>query len=269
MKIAELIPPARLAKGMWWGRAWSLVSGCTRVSEGCDNCWLRAQQNRYRPQEKGCVTIHEARLTLPLRVKKPTVWAVWSDLFHPAVTEEFCESAFDYMGQAKQHIFLVLTKRPERIDDFPWLDYGANLRSNVWLGTTAENQARLDERLPHLLKWPGKKFLSLEPLLGDIDLARRGLALRLDSMSSWQKMDYENSIDWVIAGCEKIGGRPGRLANSEWYCSLRDQCQAAGVPFFLKQAEEVSLDYATRKARGKIIKVPFLDGRQWLQTPEV
>lgn len=121
---------------MYWGRAWSLVSGCTHVSPGCDNCWsakethMRANNPNEKVKarnegltEKGCfnghIRLNHEFLDLPLRVKKPTIWAVWNDMFHEDVPEKFIIDAFSVMAETSHHTFMVLTKRPERMKEIP------------------------------------------------------------------------------------------------------------------------------------------------------
>lgn len=241
-----------LKKVKYWDKAWQLVDGCSHVSAGCDNCWSAPMTHRFKrglTDDKGNFTgeiiIRESRLDLPLKTKKPTVWAVWNDLFHERVPIEFIADAFDVMAVCRgekiittdgyktysKHTFLILTKRPERI--YPVLfgsegGYylgGGDYIDNVWLGTSVENQEMADERIPELLKGAGefKKFLSIEPLLGEINLHQYFWA------ASGAKT---NAIHQVVCGGET--GRNARPCHPDWVRSLRDQCQEAGVPFFFK-----------------------------------
>ncbi|MDD4986681.1 MAG: DUF5131 family protein, partial [Dehalococcoidales bacterium] len=111
-----MLTEKEISVGRWWNRAWSLVEGCTPVSEGCRNCWLRAMDRRFH--RGGQVRFREDRLELPLKVKRPTVWAIWSDLFHEKVSNHELDRAFAMMGKCEQHTFMLLTKRPERMVDY-------------------------------------------------------------------------------------------------------------------------------------------------------
>lgn len=248
--------PARIAKGLYWDRAWSLVGGCSYVSEGCLNCWscsetrMRSKQANPKIQARyvgltdengkwnGLIRLHTEDLDLPLRVKKPTVWAVWNDLFHEDVPFEFIAKIFGTMHSTKQHVFLVLTKRPERMAEFiiwyreNWLGSFANAwpreYSHVWLGVTAENQPMFDKRVPILLSIPAAiHWVSYEPVLGPLFVP-----------AQW--IDYGRygqygmpTIKWFVCGGES--GPKARPMHPDWVRSLRDQCQAAGVKFFFKQ----------------------------------
>lgn len=254
--------PERIAKGLYWDRAWSLVRGCTKVSEGCRHCWAERESHMrtFNPNEKvkaqysgltdgdgrfnGQIRLMENNLDLPLRVKKPTIWAVWNDLFHEDVPELFVLQAFAVMAETPQHTYLILTKRPERMKDVltsptvandVWVmtSTGLNERKplwplpNVFLGVTAENQEQADIRIPLLIKTPAAvKFISVEPMLGPIDVS-------IYFYSGWTEPPYDDIINLVICGGES--GPGARPMHPDWVRSLRDQCQAAGVRFFFKQ----------------------------------
>jgi protein gp37 len=216
--------------GKYWDRAWSIIENCTPVSEACDHCWLMSMNKRFRPNASTAVRVREDRLELPLEVRKTTVWAIWSDLFHESVPNAFIERAMNIMHNTLQHTFLVLTKRPQRMSDFflGTSGAGANFEyPNIWFGTTVENQAAADERIPLLLTVPGKRFLSVEPMLGLISL------LRWLPIESCSPSKQGVGIGLVICGGES--GPGARPMHPEWVRSLRDQCHAAGVPFFFKQ----------------------------------
>lgn len=201
--ITDMIDPKRLAKGMWWDKVWSLV----------DSKWGHAHTR-------------EDRLTIPLKRRKPTVFAIWSDLFHEDVPTDFIWRVFEIIQQCPQHLFLVLTKRPEEMAVFTSVYFGPGEDSprgripffNLWLGVSAEDQATLDERVPHLLRCPAAiRFLSCEPLLGPVDA--------LDVRFGYP--------DWIIIGGES--GPGARPCNVEWIRDLLAQAKAAGVPAFVKQ----------------------------------
>jgi protein gp37 len=316
----------------WTDRTWNPVTGCDRVSPGCDNCYaltlakrLKAMegkriqlgkldpgqakyQNDGDPRTSGPgfkVTTHEDALTEPLRHHAPTKWFVPSmgDLFHAQVPDEFIARVFIVMALAGQHTFQIPTKRPKRMRDLlsspRWRDllqeadgwacrldlpipagkflkvrawiYGSGdwrdpvtPLSNVWLGTSVENQKYASIRVPLLIarRLPATvRFLSCEPLLGPVDLSRwmttghtdwqcsgclrfftgphRLVCPNCDRVGYWTGSHAGNGrpngqpIGWVIAGGES--GRGARPMHLDWARQLRDQCAAAGVPFHFKQ----------------------------------
>jgi len=233
----------------WTEATWNPTTGCTKISPGCAHCYaermaIRLQamgQERYRNAFE--LTLQEDIISLPLRWKKPRLIFVnsMSDLFHKAVPTEFIERCFAVMQQAEQHVFQVLTKRPERVayiaNKLPW-------SSNIWMGTSVEN-GRYSDRIKVLRTVPAAvRFLSVEPLLGPIeDLPLEG-------------------IHWVIAGGESgPGARPMQL---EWVRQIRDQCVKSKVPFFFKQwgAFDQHGIRRSKSANGR-----ELDGVLWNQMP--
>lgn len=233
-----------VSKGQWWDKAWSLVDGCTPVSEACDNCWLMAIKDRFGSRYDNPMFCRD-RLDVPLKRKKPTAFAIWSDLFHENVKDEEIDKAINMMYKCGQHTYFVLTKRPKRAKNyFDRVAMDAAEEGlpfvppyNLWLGVTIENQTAARERLPYLLKCPGKKFISVEPMLGPVSIDLR-------------------EIDWVICGCES--GPHRRTTETEWVRDLQLQCARSGVPFFLKQLE---LDGK------KVVKAPMFYTRQYLELP--
>ena len=237
----------RIKDGLWWDRAWSLVKGCTPVSPACDHCWLASETHMRasNPNAKiqadnaglcerghfnGTVRPMEKNLDLPSRVKRPTAWAVWSDLFHEGVPDDFISDAIDVMIDCKQHVFIILTKRPLRMKVFfDMRPYSERSISNIIFGTTVEDQTRADERIPFLVQVPGIKMLSIEPMLGPVNLFDSVPAV----FGTLRHPPYVGRIQWVICGGES--GRQARPVHPEWVRSIRDQCGAAGVPFFFKQ----------------------------------
>jgi protein gp37 len=226
----------------WTESTWNPVTGCTKISAGCDHCYAERMARRLhgmgnvRYRNGFSVTLHRDKLPLPLSWREPQTILVnsMSDLFHRGVPTEFIHEVFRVMSEAPHHRFQVLTKRSRRMAEL-----GAKLAwpANVWAGVTVEDEA-CRFRMEHLRRVPAQvKFLSLEPLLTalpDLDLG---------------------GIDWVIVGGESgPGARPMRV---EWVTDIRDQCLAAGVPFFFKQWGGVAKKRAGRK----------LDGRTWDEMP--
>jgi protein gp37 len=204
----------------WTESTWNPLTGCTKISPGCKNCY--AERMAHRLQAMGqrnyvngfTLTIHEHVLALPLRWRAPQRIFVnsMSDMFHEDVPAEFILKAFDVMQKAEWHNFQVLTKRAARLAE---LDSQLTWSQNIWMGVSVESQAYTD-RIQHLRGTRAAvKFLSLEPLLGPLE----GLCLE--------------GIDWVIVGGES--GPGAREMKAEWVTSIRDQCGAASVPFFFKQ----------------------------------
>jgi protein gp37 len=223
--------PERAAKGMWWDRAWSLVDGCTPVSAGCDHCWSRAMAERFGTGTRGAgdaVKFREDRLELPGSTRKPTVFAVWDDLFHEKVLDHEIGRAFMAMACNRRHLFIVLTKRPERMAEWSnrigvpispetcVLDLPDGWPPNVIVGTSVEDQATADKRIPELLKVRASCLaVSFEPALGPVDF------------SAWI-----SQLGWVISGGET--GHGARPCDARWIESACVQAQAAGVPFWFK-----------------------------------
>lgn len=227
----------------WTESTWNPVTGCTKISPGCDHCY--AERLALRLQAMGQfnytngfkLTVQEHMLELPLRWKAPQVIFVnsMSDLFHRDVPAAYIHKVFDVMGRADWHRFQVLTKRSQRLQKLsPVLSW----QRHIWMGVSVEN-SDYAFRIDHLRETDAHiKFLSLEPLLGPLpDLDLRG-------------------IDWVIVGGES--GPHARPMRSEWVLDIRDQCQAAGVPFFFKQWGGTN-----KKKTGRI-----LDNRTWDEMPQ-
>ena len=250
----------------WTDATWNPITGCSVVSPGCTNCYaMRLAGGRLRnhpsrsgltnpskagPVWNGQVRFNEQWLDQPLRWKRPRRIFVCAhgDLFHENVPHEWMVRVFAVMETCQHHIFQVLTKRPERARKFIAAasqsvrtacinGVGRGYRSglawplpNVWLGTSVEDQARADERIPHLLNTLATvRFVSYEPALGPVDL--REVSTTGVGAAAGNKM--ADCLHWVICGGES--GPSARHMNPDWARSIRDQCQAAGVAFFMKQ----------------------------------
>ena len=247
----------------WTDATWNPVTGCTKVSPGCKNCYAERMARRLAgrcgyPETPHAfdVTLHYDRLGQPLSWRKPRMIFLPSmgDLFHEDIPLDYIADVFNIMAQCQQHTFQILTKRPVRaravISDlhewnyadttwtgiFPSSMTGAPFPlPNVWLGVSVENQWTADERIPLLLQIPAAvRFASCEPLLGPVDIA--------EYLSPWlcteagnreYSQGYRPSLHWVIVGGET--GPGARPMHPGWARNIRDQCQAAGTAFFFKQ----------------------------------
>jgi len=326
------------------GRTWNPTQGCAIKSEGCRNCYAMRQARRFagpgRPFH-GLVNLKTGKWTGKARLAthkldEPFSWREastvfvdsMSDLFYEGFTFEEIAAVFGVMALCPQHTFQILTKRPDRMNEwFQWAEREARdanagvgmtisafcvcmadkrmdaergrlshavgeliakpwpawpLR-NVWLGTSVENQAAADERIPALLETPAVvRFLSCEPLLEPVNITEY-----FDPCSVPCGEEPWPELSWVIAGCES--GPGARKCDVEWLRSVRDQCAAANVPYFLKQAEESTdcgedrnLDIGDddtvafgdgsrmkprRPGGHHVIEAPYLDGEQHLAFP--
>ncbi|WP_229685840.1 DUF5131 family protein [Longimycelium tulufanense] len=291
----------------WTDATWNPVTGCTKVSEGCRNCYItrtppfRMEHRDFDQPGPGGTTgvrLHPERLNQPLHWRTPRRVFVNSlaDLFHDEVPDEYIARVFAVMAATPQHTYQILTKRPARmrsllVDEctcgnghapgvhfrsaMDWVAtphnpdhvpgtagkkvyYAGWPLPNVWLGVSVENQQWADIRIPALLDTPAAvRFLSCEPLLGPVDLSSwttcghesmSGGEGPVELLGRWPRrwvcdgcaavLDDDTGttrpgLSWVIAGGES--GPGARPMHPDWVRSLRDQCQAAGVPFFFKQ----------------------------------
>ena len=249
----------------WTDETWNPVTGCTKVSAGCDNCYAESLAERFRDTPGHYfangfdLQLRPAKLVEPLHWKKPRRVFVnsMSDLFHDDVRDDYIARVWAVMALAPQHTFQVLTKRHGRmrsllnsadfyglvraalhlLHDVPELEAFGTERfplPNVWMGVSVEDQQWADIRVPALLDTPAAvRFLSCEPLLGPVDLAPH-----MPEVPYWDSREAEDwGIHWVIAGGES--GRRARPMQAEWARSLRDQCADTGTAFFMKQAGTV------------------------------
>jgi protein gp37 len=231
----------------WTDATWNPVTGCTKISAGCDHCYAERFSERFRgtpghPFETGFdLTLRPERLDLPLRWRASRMIFVnsMSDLFHKEVPADFVARACATMEQADWHTFQILTKRSSRLRRFLQDRYGpARGPAHMWFGVSIEDGSRLS-RVRHLRETPaGVRFLSIEPLIGRIG--------RLDL----------TDIDWVIVGGES--GPGARPMHPDWAREIRDQCAAQGVAFFFKQWGGFRPKSGGRE----------LDGREWSEFPK-
>ena len=253
----------------WTDKTWNPVVGCSKVSDGCKNCYAERMAKRlaavgqfdYRmtvDSHGWCniISTREHKLTEPLHWRKPRKIFVCSmgDLFHESVPFEFIAEVWKTMAFCPQHTFQVLTKREKRLLEFiEWLrrnhtyeghklmfkgedgagyQYKPWLLPNVWLGVTAENQEMADKRIPLLLQTPAaKRFVSIEPMLSEIDLSTitNAQGACVGVLNKGENL----SLDLVSCGGES--GPGARPMHPDWARRLRDQCEAGGVPFYFKQ----------------------------------
>jgi protein gp37 len=230
----------------WTDATWNPVSGCTKVSTGCDNCYAERIAERFRgvkghPFESGFdLTFRPHKIAQPLSWRSPKRIFVnsMSDLFHKDVPKEFIDAVFDTMERAHWHVYQLLTKRSSLMRRYVNQRYADRAAPpHIWLGVSVEDRQALI-RVTHLRQARATiRFISFEPLLEDLD-----------------SIDLTH-IHWAIAGGES--GPGARLVKPEWIRSIRDQCRSQRVAFFFKQ-----WGGRTSKAKGN-----RLDGRHWLQYP--
>jgi protein gp37 len=230
----------------WTDATWNPVTGCTKISAGCDNCYAARFSERFRgvpghPFESGFdLTLRPERLLQPLKWKRPRMIFVnsMSDLFHQEIPGAHIAAVFDTMEKAHWHIYQVLTKRSSLLQKFINKRYANRpAPSHMWFGVSVENK-QAKSRITHLQKANASvRFLSVEPLIAPVG-----------------KLNLEG-IHWVIAGGES--GPGARPMEREWVIDIRDQCLAAKVAFFFKQWGGRS-----PKAGGRL-----LEGKEWNQFP--
>lgn len=229
----------------WTDASWNPIIGCTKISQGCKNCYAETLAERFRgvpnhPFKDGFdLKLIPKKLVEPSTWKKPRKIFVcsMSDLFHERIPIGYLKQVFSTMCNASRHTFQVLTKRSDRLlevsSELPWTD-------NIWVGVSVES-AEYTYRIKHLQKVPSRvRFISFEPLIGPIiNLPLAG-------------------IDWVIVGGES--GSKARPMDLEWARKIRLRCEKQKIPFFLKQ-----LGGKNGKRGGD---EALLDGKVWRQYPK-
>ncbi len=228
----------------WTENSWNPVTGCTKISPGCDNCYAEKMAKRLKAMGNPSyrngfeVTLQEQLLDYPLKRKKPSIFFVnsMSDLFHKDIPFEYILRVFVTMNLAKQHIFQVLTKRTERLvklsKKLPW-------SKNIWMGVSIENDD-YKFRLDHLKNTDAKvKFISFEPLIGRVENPN------LDG------------IDWAIVGGES--GYKSRPIKTEWIDEIQVACHRSNTDFFFKQWGGFN-----KKKNGRL-----LHGKTWDEMPSL
>lgn len=256
--------------------------GCTKVSDGCKNCYAEQYGNRFGINwgPRGL-----RRRTTMAYWKQPLAWdteakrrhvrprvfcASLSDVFEGhLLTDLWLPDLFELIERTTGLMWMLLTKRPENIwrsiekSTHSKPDIWLSKNPHVWIGTSIENQEQADKRIKMLLKIPASvRFLSCEPLLGEIDLHFA------ESFSEKGEQTYcGDGINWVICGGES--GPYARAMHPNWARSLRDQCVRAGVPFFFKQWGEWVIEGDRFVRYGKKHAGRVLDGRTWDEVPYV
>lgn len=230
----------------WTDATWNPVTGCAKITRGCDNCYAERIAERFRgipghPFENGFdLTLRPERLSQPLSWKRPRMIFVnsMSDLFHKNIPTDFIDCVFDTMEAADHHIFQVLTKRSSLMKNYLKRRYGSQLvPEHIWCGVSVEDGAAT-ARIRHLRQAPiSVRFLSIEPLIGPVG------KIALDGIS------------WVIVGGES--GPNARPMKEEWALEIRDICEREGTPFFFKQWGGL-----TPKSGGRL-----LEGNEYNSTP--
>lgn len=241
-----------ISKIEWTEQTWNPVTGCTKISAGCKNCYAEVMAKRLQAAgvpgyESGFeVRLHSGRLNQPLGRKTATMYFVnsMSDLFHPEVPFRFIDSVFDVVGKTPRHTYQILTKRPGRMKRY---FSKKQVPGNAWLGVSVENQKQGLPRINTLREIEADTlFLSIEPLLEDLG-----------------KINLTN-IHWVIVGGES--GFKARPMKPQWVESIQKQCEGQNIPFFFKQWGTWGADGIRRskKANGRLF-----NDRIWNEMPSL
>jgi len=241
----------------WAETVWNPVVGCSKVSQGCKNCYAEVMAKRLkamgRPEYQdvigdngrwtGKVTLIHKRLTAPYTWSKPQLVFVnsMSDLFHDSVPDEYIYAVLNVARNLPQHTFMILTKRPKRMAKFvnsygPYDLVTLAGAKNIWLGVCVEDQDTADQRIPLLLQTPASvRFVSYEPAIGPVDFQGWDGKYQRNYLDPGFSGDRSKRgpLDWIIMGGES--GPGARPMHPDWARSVRDQCQKAGVKLFFKQ----------------------------------
>ena len=223
----------------WTDATWNPVTGCTKVTRGCDNCYAERIAERFRgvkdhPFENGFeLTLRPERLSQPLSWKRPRRVFVnsMSDLFHKEIPTDYIDRVFHTMEEADRHIFQVLTKRSSLMRNYLQRRYGqGSAPRHIWCGVSVEDDLATT-RIQHLQNAPARvRFLSLEPLLGPLgEISLEG-------------------ISWVIVGGES--GPNARPMDESWVIEIKDLCERKGVDFFFKQWGGLTSKSGGRRLKG-------------------
>ncbi len=278
----------------WSEFSWNPIVGCSHVSAGCDNCY--AEKMAYRlacmdmpfydmvqeeGQWNGRTEFVKSALDKPLHWKKPRKIFVGSmgDLFHKSVPFGWIDRVWDIMHLADWHTYQILTKRPKVLYEYCEEKQRGTWPKNIWLGVTAENQAMADKRIPILLQIPAaKRFVSIEPMLGEVNLEETSIGQSIGPCDQCGKMKGSSecgccmgipSLDWVIVGCES--GPKRRECKIKWVRSIVEQCKEAGVKIFVKQLEvggKVTSDMEQFPKTLQVRQFPKNKGKQIRQYPK-
>lgn len=252
---------------------WNPIIGCSKVSTGCDNCYAekfafrivnmleKSKSETYHVYQNaankqgwtGRTALNTDHIDKPMKWKDKRMVLVCSmgDLFHENVPFEWIDAVFSVMSDNDQHIYILLTKRPHKVEAFfDWkknnLGFDWAPKDNIWFGVTIENQEQANKRLPYLnYFYAAVKFVSVEPMLSAIDFSES-----IGETLKWHAGGLKNCISWVICGGES--GNKARPMHPDWVRFLRDQCRLAEVPFFFKQWGEWGIVSGLGNQKGKI-----------------
>ena len=236
----------------WTEKTWNPSAGCSKISQGCNNCYAETMAKRL--QGTGVVgyengfkfNVVPSRLNDPFKRKKATVYFVnsMSDIFHENMPVDYLDRIFKVIEDTPHHTYQILTKRAERMCQYLSV---REIPKNIWLGVTVDNRKEGLPRIDKLRNLNAKVlFLSVEPLLEDLG-----------------EINLKN-IDWVIVGGES--GNKARPMDKEWVINIKQQCETEGIAFFFKQWGTWGED---KIKRNKKLNGKELEGKIWQQYPEI